>query len=171
MSKNRAYDEMVVEPWDVIIANFNPSAVRGYFIGETIAYLMRYNGLNNDERGSTKDLMKAKHFIERLIDYDNGLHLSGNEDRSQPGAVRGAWTEAQAMPWTTMNDDDDEGMSARVAADGVKALIEGRLSGPTLPGTLADRVYQWALRMRADSYSRGEQDALRASKRGFPVRR
>ena len=99
MSKNKAYEEMVVEPWEVILANFNPSAVRGYFIGETLAYLMRYNGLNNDERGSTKDLMKAKHFIERLIDYDNGLHLSGNEDRSRPGAVRGAWEELQAMPY------------------------------------------------------------------------
>ena len=70
-----------------------------------------------------------------------------------------------------MKDDDDEGMSARVAADGVKALIDGRLIGPPLPGTLADRVNDWALRMRAEGYSRGEQDALRASKRGFPVRR
>jgi hypothetical protein len=69
-SKNKAYSEMGIEPWDVIIKNFNPSAVRGYFIGEALAYLMRYDGAGHADRCGIKDLQKAKHFIERLIQYD-----------------------------------------------------------------------------------------------------
>jgi len=75
-SKNKAYSEMGIEPWDVIIDNFNPSAVRGYFIGEALAYLMRYDGAGAfADRCGTKDLKKAKHFIERLIEYDESKKI------------------------------------------------------------------------------------------------
>lgn len=103
-SKGDAYKEMGIEPWDVIINNFNPSAVRGYFIGETLAYLMRYNGDGND-RGGAKDLKKAQAFIERLIEYDEECSSSGPVRMGATPAVKdcsgvrysdGAWRAADA---------------------------------------------------------------------------
>ena len=38
--------------------------------------------------------------------------------------------------------DDTEALSDRVAAHGVRDLLDGKLTGPPLPGTLADRVAQ-----------------------------
>lgn len=43
--------------------------------------------------------------------------------------------------------DDHEALSDRVAAQGVRDLLDGKLTGPPLPGTLAERV---ADAMRSD---------------------
>ena len=51
--------------------------------------------------------------------------------------------------------NDDEAMSMRVAVEGVMALIEGRLPGPPLPGTLADRVNDWACRIASENWNAG----------------
>lgn len=40
--------------------------------------------------------------------------------------------------------DVDELLSDRVAAQGVRDLLDGKLTGPPLPGTLADLVNKWA---------------------------
>lgn len=72
-AKNPQYKAMEIEPWDVILGNFSLERVRGYFIGEALAYLMRYQGPTDSERGGLKDLKKAKHFIDRLIQYEEDM--------------------------------------------------------------------------------------------------
>lgn len=71
--KNPAYSNMAIEPWDVIVRNSPPERVRGYFIGETLAYLMRNGHPGDTDRGGLRDLKKARHFLDRLIQYEEDL--------------------------------------------------------------------------------------------------
>lgn len=77
--KNPIYDQMAIEPWDVITQNFTPEMVRGYFIGEALAYLMRYRGPSSEDRGGLRDLKKTRHFIDRLIQHEEQIELDRRE--------------------------------------------------------------------------------------------
>lgn len=51
-----------IQPWDYIAAN-----QLGYFEGNVVKYVTRWK-----DKGGINDLMKAKHYIEKLIELETG---------------------------------------------------------------------------------------------------
>lgn len=96
--KNPAYSQMAVEPWDVILKNFSAERVRGYFVGEALAYLMRYDGPNDSDRGGVRDLKKARHFLDQLIQYEEGRQ-PGQRQVDTPAGVSIPRTVVQYPEW------------------------------------------------------------------------
>ncbi len=56
------YKTKGIQPWDYVIANN-----MGYLEGTIVKYLTRYKDKNGVE-----DLMKARHFLDKLIEVTNG---------------------------------------------------------------------------------------------------
>lgn len=56
------YKNKPIQPWDYIAANNI-----GFFEGNAIKYLTRWR-----EKGGIEDLKKAQHFIQKLIEIDEG---------------------------------------------------------------------------------------------------
>ena len=52
------YKKLVIQTWDYIIANNI-----GYMEGNIIKYVSRWK-----EKGGEKDLLKAKHYLDKLIE-------------------------------------------------------------------------------------------------------
>lgn len=52
------YKSKGIQPWDYIIANN-----MGYLEGSVVKYITRYK-----EKGGKEDLMKARHFLDKLIE-------------------------------------------------------------------------------------------------------
>ena len=59
------YKRLVYEPWDVIA-----SWGLGFFDGNAVKYLARWK-----VKGGVEDLKKARHYIDKLIEMQNGKHL------------------------------------------------------------------------------------------------
>jgi Protein of unknwon function (DUF3310) len=59
------YKSLKIQPWDYIASN-----EIGYFEGTAIKYLTRWK-----DKGGIQDLRKAAHFIQKLIEIEEGkLH-------------------------------------------------------------------------------------------------
>lgn len=56
------YAKLAVQTWDYIAANN-----LGYFEGNVIKYVSRWR-----DKGGVEDLEKAKHYLEKLIEVNNG---------------------------------------------------------------------------------------------------
>lgn len=56
----RHYKEKAIQPWDYIAANGI-----GYLDGCAIKYLSRWR-----DKGGVQDLLKARHYIDKLIELD-----------------------------------------------------------------------------------------------------
>lgn len=56
------YRNKTIQPWDYIAANNI-----GFFEGSVISYLTRWK-----EKGGIEDLKKAQHFIQKLIEIEEG---------------------------------------------------------------------------------------------------
>lgn len=56
------YKNKQIQPWDYIAANNI-----GFFEGNAIKYLTRWR-----EKGGVEDLKKAQHFIQKLIEIEEG---------------------------------------------------------------------------------------------------
>lgn len=56
------YRNKTIQPWDYIAANNI-----GFFAGNAIKYLTRWS-----EKGGVEDLKKAQHFIQKLIEIEEG---------------------------------------------------------------------------------------------------
>lgn len=54
------YLSQAIQPWDIIVAN-----KLNFFEGNALKYLLRWK-----HKGGVEDLMKAKHYIEKLIDLE-----------------------------------------------------------------------------------------------------
>jgi hypothetical protein len=54
------YLSQAIQPWDIIVANR-----LNFFEGNALKYLLRWK-----HKGGVEDLMKAKHYIEKLIDLE-----------------------------------------------------------------------------------------------------
>jgi len=70
------YKNKTIQPWDYIAANNI-----GFFEGNAIKYLTRWR-----EKGGIEDLKKAQHFIQKLIEIEEGkasssLEREGRRDR------------------------------------------------------------------------------------------
>lgn len=62
----RHYIEKSIQPWDYIIAN-----QMGYLEGNIIKYVSRYK-----EKGGVEDLIKASHYLEKLIEVTLNERIS-----------------------------------------------------------------------------------------------
>lgn len=55
------YKAKPIQPWDYIAANN-----LGYFEGNVVKYVSRHH-----EKGGVADLLKAKHYLEKLIELES----------------------------------------------------------------------------------------------------
>jgi len=58
------YTRLEIQPWEVIERNG-----MGFFDGNAVKYLMRYKA-----KGGVQDLEKARHYLDKLIELENGSH-------------------------------------------------------------------------------------------------
>ena len=61
------YKKMKIQPWDLFGSIFNLDEQIGLYLGNVYKYLMRY-----DSKNGIEDLMKAKHYLEKLIEVKRG---------------------------------------------------------------------------------------------------
>lgn len=61
------YKKMKIQPWDLFSSIFNLDEQIGFYLGNVYKYLMRY-----DSKNGVEDLMKAKHYLEKLIEVKRG---------------------------------------------------------------------------------------------------
>lgn len=66
------YKNMAVEPWDVVDC-WSLNQRIGYYRGNALKYLMRCTGKGK----MREDLMKAKHYIEKLIEVIEEAQAAG----------------------------------------------------------------------------------------------
>lgn len=64
------YKAKDIQPWDAMSAWMTPEQFEGYLRGNVIKYLARY-----PEKGGSLDLLKARHYLERLLEA-----VDANED-------------------------------------------------------------------------------------------
>ena len=68
------YQSMKIDIWEFLEANLSQEEFSGYLKGSTLKYLMR------EKNDSLEDLLKAQHFLEKLIEISD-----------KPEPVRGAF--------------------------------------------------------------------------------
>jgi hypothetical protein len=61
------YASKSVQPWEAMESWMTKEAFAGYLQGNCIKYLARYRDKNGIE-----DLMKAQHYLSKLIEIENG---------------------------------------------------------------------------------------------------
>jgi hypothetical protein len=61
------YASKSVQPWEAMESWMSAEAFAGYLQGNCIKYLARYRDKNGIE-----DLMKAQHYLSKLIELENG---------------------------------------------------------------------------------------------------
>ena len=61
------YHTKSIQPWDAMAAWFTRDEYRGFLKGNAIKYLARER-----EKGRTEDLKKARHYLDKLIEFDEG---------------------------------------------------------------------------------------------------
>jgi len=52
-------------PWNVYSTWFGDREMRGYLLGSIVKYLVRY-----PDKGKIKDLLKARHVLDKLIEFE-----------------------------------------------------------------------------------------------------
>ena len=58
------YESLVIEPIEVMRANFSNEEYEGYLVGNILKYVMRYKGKNG-----VQDLRKASTYLNELIEF------------------------------------------------------------------------------------------------------
>lgn len=61
------YDN-IIQPWEYMQSCMSPEEFRGYLRGNVIKYISRYM-----KKDRIKDLDKAKHYLEELIEFEKGM--------------------------------------------------------------------------------------------------
>ena len=57
------YKKMKIQPWDIVDACFTSDQAAGFYIGNVLKYLLRF-----ESKSGIQDLEKAKHYLEKLIE-------------------------------------------------------------------------------------------------------
>lgn len=70
------YKKMKIQPWDLFSSIFNLDEQIGFYLGNVYKYLMRY-----DSKNGIEDLMKAKHYLEKLIEVKRGAASADVTDK------------------------------------------------------------------------------------------
>lgn len=55
------------QPWEVIDHAFTLEEGRGFYRGSALSYLLRYR-----DKGGVEDLKKARHYLDKLIEVEEG---------------------------------------------------------------------------------------------------
>lgn len=58
----------IIQPWEYMQSCMSPEEFRGYLRGNVIKYISRYT-----KKDGIKDLNKAKHYLEELIKFEQGM--------------------------------------------------------------------------------------------------
>ena len=61
------YTSKKIQPWDAMEAWMSTEAFAGYLAGNVVKYIARYRDKNGVE-----DLKKARHYLDKLIEIENG---------------------------------------------------------------------------------------------------
>jgi len=64
------YKDKEVQPWEAIKSWLTPEQSTGYFLGSLIAYLARFNDTDVPGKGGMLDLLKAQHYLAKLIEVE-----------------------------------------------------------------------------------------------------
>lgn len=75
------YKDKAIQPWDFIVSNN-----LGYLEGNVVKYLSRWR-----QKGGVIDLLKAKHYIEKLIEVETGDRPPTMTDDTVLQAQRATW--------------------------------------------------------------------------------
>lgn len=70
------YADRNLTPWQIIDADFNLEQRRGFYWGNILKYVLRYH-----DKDGIKDLKKARHYIDKLIELEEA-----NESQRLPEA-------------------------------------------------------------------------------------
>ena len=62
------YKTMAVQPWTALESWLTPEQLTGYHLGQAIAYLARFNTQGAAEKGGRQDLLKAQHYLDKLLE-------------------------------------------------------------------------------------------------------
>jgi uncharacterized protein DUF3310 len=67
--ENNHYKKLGMDPIEIMMVTFQhlPDVIRGFFIGNILKYILRYR-----EKGGLQDLYKARDYIERLLEFEQG---------------------------------------------------------------------------------------------------
>lgn len=58
------YEDMSIEPIEVMRSNFSREQYEGYLVGNILKYMMRY-----ERKNGVQDLRKASTYLAELIDF------------------------------------------------------------------------------------------------------
>ena len=61
------YTDKAIQPWDAMQAWMSPEAFEGFLLGSAIAYLARYHTVDVSGKGGLQDVLKARHYLDKLI--------------------------------------------------------------------------------------------------------
>jgi hypothetical protein len=61
------YTTKEIQPWDAMEAWMSHEAFSGFLQGNAIKYLARWK-----DKGGIEDLRKARHYLDKLIEVENG---------------------------------------------------------------------------------------------------
>ncbi len=61
------YTTKEIQPWDAMEAWMSHEAFSGFLQGNSIKYLARWK-----DKGGIEDLRKARHYLDKLIEVENG---------------------------------------------------------------------------------------------------
>ena len=64
------YKQMAVQPWAAMEAWMTHEQFCGYLLGTALAYLARVNVEGADGKGGIRDIQKAAHVLQKLIEVD-----------------------------------------------------------------------------------------------------
>lgn len=79
------YLKMTVQPWDAMRSWLTHDQLLGFFLGNAIKHLSRFNVVDVPAKGGVVELFKAQHYIAELLEACGANH-DGGSGRPRPTA-------------------------------------------------------------------------------------
>lgn len=84
----RHYTEKTIQPWDAMKSWMDREQFIGFLRGNAIKYLARC-----DDKGGLEDLLKARHYLDKLIEFQTQGQETGSSDPPETQDSAGTdWT-------------------------------------------------------------------------------
>ena len=61
------YKDLAITPWEIFDADFTAEEAGGFYRGSLLSYVLRYKA-----KGGVEDLKKARHYLDKLIEHEEG---------------------------------------------------------------------------------------------------
>lgn len=71
-SSSEHYQKLSVQPWDAMAAWLSLEQLTGFYLGNAIKYLARFN-MRAVGKGGLSDLEKARDYLDRLLELERDL--------------------------------------------------------------------------------------------------